>query len=116
MPKKIKGENKGWANLKPAKKGEVRNPKGRPKKDKCIPDILRMVGEEELPEKLLEQVKKFYPDKKKMSHIEAIQRLVYIHAIKGEGWAFNYIADRTEGKPKQSIDIKERTVEVIIIE
>jgi len=23
--------NKGWANLKPAKKGEVRNPKGRPK-------------------------------------------------------------------------------------
>ena len=25
------GENKGWANLKPAKKGEVRNPNGRPK-------------------------------------------------------------------------------------
>ena len=25
--------NKGWANLVPAKKGEVRNPRGRPKKD-----------------------------------------------------------------------------------
>ena len=25
--------NKGWANLRPAQKGEVRNPRGRPKKD-----------------------------------------------------------------------------------
>lgn len=25
--------NKGWANLRPARKGEVRNPRGRPKKD-----------------------------------------------------------------------------------
>ncbi len=28
---KSNGQNKGWSNLKPAKKGEVRNPHGRPK-------------------------------------------------------------------------------------
>ena len=31
LPNQRKGQNKGWANLRPAKKGEVRNPKGRPK-------------------------------------------------------------------------------------
>lgn len=29
--KSKKGYNKGWENLKPAKKGECRNPNGRPK-------------------------------------------------------------------------------------
>lgn len=35
-----KGKNKGWENLKPAKKGEVRNPSGRPKID---PDAKAML-------------------------------------------------------------------------
>ena len=106
-----------YKGLKPFKKGQSGNPKGRPKKEKCIPDILRNIGAETLPPALKEQMRKIYPDiKREMTHLEAAQRLIYYYAFKGESWAFQYIADRTEGKPKQSVDITERTGEIIIIE
>jgi len=85
-PKKNKGTNKGWENLIPAKKGECRNPKGRPKKEKCIPDILRIIGAEQ------------GSATGDMSKIEAVLRRVYKFAVEGEAWAVNFIADRTEGK------------------
>lgn len=37
--------NKGWANLKPATKGEVRNPRGRPKKDLNLADMAQRHAE-----------------------------------------------------------------------
>ena len=94
-----KGKNKGWDNLIPIKKGEVRNPGGRPKKALCIPDILNKIGEEKVPDVYLKVIQKLYPGIKNITHREALQRLAYHYAFKGQSWAFNYIAERTEGKP-----------------
>ena len=44
--KKLEGIKKREANLRPAKKGEVRNPKGRPKKGFAIADILNQIADE----------------------------------------------------------------------
>lgn len=38
--------NKGWNNLRPAKKGEVRNPTGRPKKDKDLAKLAQAHAEQ----------------------------------------------------------------------
>lgn len=38
-PKQEPKRNKGWDNLRPAQKGEVRNPRGRPKKDIVLAEI-----------------------------------------------------------------------------
>lgn len=95
MPRKNKGYNKGWANLKPAKPGEVRNPHGRPKKDRAIADILRRLLESgddvSVREKILENVVQM--------------------ALKKDKWAIEFIADRTEGRAleriQQEIDLDE---------
>lgn len=105
-----KGRNKGYDNLIPIKKGEVRNPNGRPKKKLCIPDLLNKVGSEKCPDQYLKLINKIYPDIKEISHKEALQRLAYYYAFKGQSWAFNYIADRTEGKVKESDPIDKNQI------
>ncbi len=102
-----KRENKGWANLRPAKKGEVRNPHGRPKKELHIPDLLNKIGDEPCPESLMVGLKKIYPNLGEINHREALQRVAYYYALRGQPWAIQYIADRTDGKPKQTIETKE---------
>ena len=57
---------------------------GRPKKELCIPDILRDIGDE-----LCEDGT---PKKRK------VMQVVYNLALGGERWATEFIADRTEGK------------------
>ena len=94
-PKIKKGKNKGWRNLKPAKKGEIRNPKGSPKKGICIPDILRKIGNEKVITKQGE-----------MTKLEAILEIVYVKARNGEAWAVHFIADRTEGKALERIETR----------
>ena len=42
-----------------------------------------------------------------MTKDEAIMRKVYKLAFDGQPWAVQFIADRKEGKPHQSIDITE---------
>ena len=75
------------------KKGRSGNPKGRPKKGSAIADILNKIGDETIVIK----------DGKEMTKREALLRKVYERAFKGESWAVHFIADRTEGKPKQEI-------------
>jgi hypothetical protein len=74
----------------PFKKGNPGGP-GRPKKEVCIPDILRKIGQEEIG-----------PEDKRIK-LEAWLQKVYLLAIEGESWASNFIADRTEGKAVQQI-------------
>jgi len=50
---KQRGNN---GNLKPFKKGTSGNPKGRPKKEACIPDILRAQGSKPLNKKVKKNV------------------------------------------------------------
>jgi hypothetical protein len=101
-------------NLRPAKKGEVRNPNGRPPKVKSIPDILQKVGKEKIEShRLLSHIANYFPGiAKDLTFQEAVLRLVYAYAIEGAPWAVQYIAERTEGKVPQTLtvidDIEER--------
>ena len=82
------------------------NKNGRPKGTTSIPDLLRRIGEEDIPEELKDVLKKqFNPDDvDNMNMQEAILRTTYMYAISGKPWAVQFIADRTEGKALERID------------
>ncbi len=86
---------KGW------KPGQSGNPNGRPKKNYTIPDLLTKIGEEDgtLDGK---------------SKLEVIMYKVFQYALEGKQWAVQFIADRTEGKPKEHIEQKITRDEVIV--
>ena len=65
-------------------KGQSGNPNGRPKKNLCIPDILKEIGRE--------------CDKDDISNLEMIMRVVFKKALNGEMKAIEYISERLEGK------------------
>ena len=74
------------------KKGETGNPSGRPKLTK-------------LTEALREQLAETLPDAPEETIAESIARALIKEAKNGNVQAAREIADRTEGKPKQSIDV-----------
>jgi hypothetical protein len=74
------------------KKGETGNPSGRPKLTK-------------LTEALREQLTEEMPSAPERTVAEAIARALIREALSGNVQAAREIADRTEGKPKQSIDV-----------
>ncbi len=81
-------------NLKPFKKGEDerRNTLGRPKKTL-------------LSEALRQQLAEISPDADEQSIAEEIAKTLIKLALSGDVQAIREIADRTEGKPKQAIDL-----------
>lgn len=96
--KRLEGKKKRLANLIPAKPGEVRNPKGRPPKGKCFPDLIRRFGAEVMEIKIKGKKRKFTRE-------EALIILLWERALAGQPWAINTILERTEGKPTQPIDV-----------
>ena len=84
------------AQLTPFKKGEIRNPKGRPKND-------TKTSKESLKAQFSEKIT-FMVGKKKvtMSVLEAITKAQVTKAIRGDTRAFDAVLDRTEGKPIQT--------------
>ena len=74
------------------KKGETGNSQGRPKLTK-------------LTEALREQLTELNPDATDETNAEAIARVLIREAKTGNVQAAREIADRTEGKPKQAIDL-----------
>ena len=89
MSETTKKQRSNIDNLKPFKKGQSGNPKGRPKRAKCIPDILRKITAEK--------------DKSGVTKLNLILNNVVNEAIKGDTWSIQFIADRMEGKPAQVI-------------
>jgi len=79
----------GTKNLIPFKKGVSGNPKGRPKKDRCIPDILREITAESI--------------KGSKTKLHQMLSNVVDNALTGDQWSIQFIADRMEGKPAQVI-------------
>ena len=71
------------------KPGQSGNPKGRPKKEKCIPDILNKLGD------LIVET----DEGNKITQREFVLLRVYSKAMQGDQWSIQFIADRTEGKP-----------------
>lgn len=70
-------------------KGKSGNPKGRPKKDRCIPDILREITAESV----------------KGNKTKLYQMLTNVvdNALTGDQWSIQFVAERMEGKPAQVI-------------
>ncbi len=74
------------------KKGDPRiNRKGRPKKGRTIPDLLRRIGDE------------IHDEETRVTKYEAMCQTAWEQAIKGDTSARTFIADRTEGKPIERI-------------
>ena len=72
------------------KPGESGNYLGRPKKRECIPDILREITSR--------------PDQDKDNDIlYSILEGVVETALSGHKWSIEFIADRLEGKPRQTV-------------
>ena len=73
------------------KPGEVRNPKGRPKKGDSLIEILRSKLDENIPKS-----KSAYKDM-------VVMRLIQL-ANNGDLGALKYIFDRIEGSPRQQLE------------
>ena len=74
--------------------------KGRPQGSRSIPDILRKIAEEE-------------GTNDGTTKIEVVLRQVFKYALEGKSWAVEFIANRTEGKPHQTIGVKDISDEPI---
>ena len=68
------------------------NVKGRPKGIQQIPDILRKIGDEE-------------GSVDGLTKLEVVLRKVYGFAVEGSAWAVHFIAERTEGKVRQELQV-----------
>lgn len=93
------GGKRGINGIKP---GETRNPNGRPPSHKCIPDILRKIGNDPIPQVFMEQLRLINPKiqiKPENNNMRFGMLLrTYYDAIRGDKDARNFIAERTEGK------------------
>jgi|19_taG_2_1085344.scaffolds.fasta_scaffold111136_2 hypothetical protein len=89
---------------RPFKKGNKMSP-GRPKKEFCIPDIIRVKGKELDPVSR----KTFY---------HAMIEKAWNQAVKGDKAARDWISDRTEGKALDRIEatINQEPIKVFDIE
>ena len=95
---KKKRGNPQWA------KGTSGNPNGRPKKEHCIPDMLRV---------LLDEQDNLIQDER--TNLESILRMAISQAKGGDRDARNFIADRTEGKAIDRILTQQVDDELILI-
>lgn len=86
-------------------KGVSANPLGRPKKVKCIPDILRKIGDMIAPDDIQEKMRRRFHAKDKLTMQQAVLMLTYDLAAHGTEWAVEFIAERTEGRVTQGVDV-----------
>ena len=87
------------------KKGEV-NSHGRPPTVKCIPDILRSIGDRVVDPFLLTQLHGQYgPNHNPKTMREAMLMAASVDAAKGDAVARAFVAERTEGKVTDQIKL-----------
>lgn len=87
-------------NLKPAKKGEIRNPNGKPK---GIPNTkTRLQRLLSLTENMTNPVT---GDVEGFTVAEQMDLAMIMKARKGDTKAYSALVDRLEGKPQQSVDL-----------
>ena len=88
-------------NLIPAKKGEIRNPNGRPK---GVPNsktrLLRLL------ELVQTKTNPITGEKEEFSVAEQLDLVVLQKAFKGDLNAYKELMDRLEGKPKQTSEVE----------
>jgi len=89
------------------KKGFTGNPNGRPKKEITIPHLLREYGNGEINDPKTGKTKK---------RIQLAIEKVWEMALSGDRWAIDYISNRTEGTPVQTIRNQEIDEAEIVIQ
>jgi len=75
------------------KKGVSGNPNGRPKGTRSIPDMLLKIGGEDGTKN------------GQYTKLEVVLRRVFEFALEGKSWAVEFIAERTEGKVRQELQV-----------
>lgn len=98
---KHKPRGKPFASVDPRRKPGG----GRPPAPKCIPDLLRWAGNMKAPDKVVEEMRKVFGVQGDLTVEQATILVVRMMALQGEMKAIEFIADRTEGKALQSIDM-----------
>jgi hypothetical protein len=93
------------ARFKPGQSG---NPKGHPKGVSNIASKLKHFGKWKSPKAFVAKMKEAFPDidVDKLSVDDATWLRVRLAALSGEPWAAEFVANRTEGKPQERLDIQ----------
>jgi hypothetical protein len=91
--KNSEGRKRRLANLKPWRKGESGNPAGRPK-SVTLSEAYRIALAQPFP-----------GDPQGRTYAEIIAEKLVMNAATGEVSSAREIADRTEGRPKQMLDV-----------
>jgi len=113
----MRGKNpKSLANLKPARKGEVRNPQGINKRP--FSDLYFAVSQEIVPEWKRRQLNKeaggpLHP--KGTTWAEAHSRALHAKAADGDVSAVRELADRVEGRAPERLQITGNTKQMVTI-
>ena len=107
-PKTNLGKNKGIQNLIPAKKGEVRNPNGRPK----LPEEVRAMKEASIQQLIVSYHKFAFTDIANIKDNppenlieQGVRQTMINFANSGEVDHISKLWDRVLGKPMESIDL-----------
>lgn len=107
-PKTNLGKNKGIQNLIPAKKGEVRNPNGRPK----LPEEVRAMKEASIEQLIVSYHKFAFTNLKELNSNppvnlieQGVRQTIANFANSGEVDHIARLWDRVLGKPMESIDV-----------
>lgn len=97
------------SNSRPFTPGDTRiNRHGRPPKVKCIADILRRIGREKLSPEVRAALYAGDTLPTSATFIEAVCRQTMLAALQGQAWAVEFIAERTEGRVTQTVDLTAR--------
>jgi hypothetical protein len=107
-PKTNLGSNKGHSNLIPAKKGEVRNPTGRPKLPEDILQMKRASTEQLISayyKFAFTEIKELNNEKPNNLIEQGVRQTISNFANTGEIADISKLWDRVLGKPLESIDV-----------
>jgi len=98
------------------KKGVSGNPNGRPKKEVCIPDILRNIGKQQASPEIIRQLKPHFPtvNLKEATCLQVMLYTCYLNAKRGDDASRTFIVDRTEGRVKEHLAITDESIVVDI--
>lgn len=83
----------------------------------CIPDILRSIGEAPVTPVMLARLRsKWGPDMNPKNNREAMLMVAYAQSQEGDSIARQFVAERTEGKVTDRLDVSDVTPTKIVFE
>jgi hypothetical protein len=102
-PNKLRGLKPAW------QPGQSGNPAGRPPLGKDIPGILRSIGELTGSPEAIKTLIRYFPEHKvkllTLNNRDVVLWRAYLDAEYGDRYSRDFVAERTEGKVREYIDI-----------